>query len=393
MNRRDFLRAVAMATSLAVPPKWVRAEDQDTTSYLPFVEQIDGTEPNMPTPTQHHPHPQRRHGLLGHRLLRRRDPDAEPGRAGRGRAALHAVLQHGALLPVAGVAADRPVPAPGGRGPHDGRRRHRRLPGRPDAATASPSPRRCSAAGYATYMSGKWHVTRHRATGPKHNWPLPARLRRLLRHHHRRGQLLRAAHADAATTSASSPRATITSSPTPSATRRCGRSASTQRSGADSPSSCTSPTPRRTGRCTRTPEDIARYRGRFDAGWDALREERLRAHGRDGHRRRGLAADASAIRRVPPWEDEPTTRSGRRGAWRSTPRRSTAWTRASAASSTRCGRPASSENTLILFLADNGGCAEELTEATGAVGDARRSRWARSSRATGGASSTATTRP
>jgi arylsulfatase len=27
--------------------------------------------------------------------------------------------------------------------------------------------------GYATYMAGKWHVTRHRGPeGPKHNWPL-----------------------------------------------------------------------------------------------------------------------------------------------------------------------------------------------------------------------------
>ena len=55
--------------------------------------------------TQHRRHPRRRPGLLRPGLLRRRDPDAEPRRAGRGRAAVHAVLQHGAVLAVAGGAA------------------------------------------------------------------------------------------------------------------------------------------------------------------------------------------------------------------------------------------------------------------------------------------------
>ena len=36
------------------------------------------------------------------------------------RPALHAVLQHGPLLPDAGLAAHRPLPAPGRRRPHDG---------------------------------------------------------------------------------------------------------------------------------------------------------------------------------------------------------------------------------------------------------------------------------
>ena len=37
-----------------------------------------------------------------------------------GRLALHAVLQHGPLLPDAGQPADRPLPASGGHRPHDG---------------------------------------------------------------------------------------------------------------------------------------------------------------------------------------------------------------------------------------------------------------------------------
>ena len=50
-------------------------------------------------PTERRPDPQRRHGLLRPRLLRRRDRDAEPRSPRRQRPALHAVLQHRALQP------------------------------------------------------------------------------------------------------------------------------------------------------------------------------------------------------------------------------------------------------------------------------------------------------
>ncbi len=49
--------------------------------------------------------------------------------------------------------------------------------------------------------------------------------------------------------------------------------------GADRRSSSTPRSPRRTGRCTRR-ADIAQYDGVFDAGWDGLRVERMRAAGR-----------------------------------------------------------------------------------------------------------------
>ncbi len=55
-------------------------------------------------------------------------------RAGRGRPAIHAVLQHRPLLPDPGVAADGTVSAPGRRGAHDGRPRPRRLPRRSEPA-------------------------------------------------------------------------------------------------------------------------------------------------------------------------------------------------------------------------------------------------------------------
>ena len=44
------------------------------------------------------------------------------------------------------------------------------------------------------------------------------------------------------------------------------------------------------------------------------------------------------------------------------PRRSTAWTRASAASSPRWKKPASSTTRLLIFLSDNGACAEDIPQ-------------------------------
>ena len=54
--------------------------------------------------------------------------------------------------------------------------------------------------------------------------------------------------------------------------------------------------------------------------------------------------------------------AGRCAAWRSTRRRSTAWTRASAASSQALERNGQLDNTLVIFLADNGACAEDIPE-------------------------------
>ena len=52
------------------------------------------------------------------------------------------------------------------------------------------------------------------------------------------------------------------------------------------------------------------------------------------------------------------TRRGRNAVWRSTRRRSTAWIRTWVAFWTPCAPADKEDNTLILFLADNGGCAE-----------------------------------
>ena len=54
------------------------------------------------------------------------------------------------------------------------------------------------------------------------------------------------------------------------------------------------------------------------------------------------------------------TRPGRPAAWKFTRPRSTAWTRAWARSSRRCTKDKLLDNTLVLYLQDNGACAEAI---------------------------------
>ncbi|MCP4398270.1 MAG: arylsulfatase [bacterium] len=105
-------------------------------------------------------------------------------------------------------------------------------------------------------------------------------------------------------------------------------------------------------------DDIAAYQGRFDAGWDRLREERLERMVAMGI----LDASWTLSERdpaQPPWED------AEHKAWQT--RRMEVY----AAQIDRMDRGIGKiirtlteigqlENTLILFLSDNGGCAEEV---------------------------------
>ncbi len=111
------------------------------------------------------------------------------------------------------------------------------------------------------------------------------------------------------------------------------------------------------------PMDIDRYRGRFDAGWDVLREERLRRMIDMGIIDEQWALSARD-ERVPKWEDE------RHKKWQA--RRMEVYAAQIDRMDQGIGRVLDAlretgqwENTLIVFLADNGGCAEELTEFTG----------------------------
>ena len=105
-------------------------------------------------------------------------------------------------------------------------------------------------------------------------------------------------------------------------------------------------------------EDVARYAGRFDAGWDTLREERLARLVKEG-----IVGDdqelAARDPRVPAWDDNPEK------AWDA--RRMEVYAAQVDRMDQGIGRVLDTlerlgrlDNTLVVFLSDNGGCAEEL---------------------------------
>ncbi len=105
-------------------------------------------------------------------------------------------------------------------------------------------------------------------------------------------------------------------------------------------------------------EDIARWKGKFDIGWDALREaryERQTASGIIDPRWKLTERD----HRVPAWKDAPNKE------WEA--RRMEVYATQIEILDRNIGRIVSEldkrgqlDNTLILFLSDNGGCAEEI---------------------------------
>ncbi|MGB3779302.1 MAG: arylsulfatase [Tunicatimonas sp.] len=111
------------------------------------------------------------------------------------------------------------------------------------------------------------------------------------------------------------------------------------------------------------PEDIARYAGRYDIGWDSLRQERLR------RMREMKVVDANwplseRDEEVAAWKDTEEK------DWQA--RRMEVYAAQVDRMDQGIGRIVRAledrgqlENTLIFFLADNGGCAEELSEGWG----------------------------
>ena len=108
------------------------------------------------------------------------------------------------------------------------------------------------------------------------------------------------------------------------------------------------------------PEDIAKYKGRYDAGWDQLRQERLQRMVEMGiiHKNWELTERDS---RVPRWEDADHK------DWQT--RRMEIYAAQIDRMDQGIGRILQAvketgqwDNTLIIFLADNGGCAEEIEE-------------------------------
>jgi arylsulfatase len=111
------------------------------------------------------------------------------------------------------------------------------------------------------------------------------------------------------------------------------------------------------------PEDIARYSGRYDIGWDSLRRERL-ARMREMNLIKEQWPLSERDGQIPAWE------TAENKTWQA--RRMEVYAAQVDRMDQGIGKIVAAleekdqlENTLIFFLADNGGCAEELGEGWG----------------------------
>jgi len=211
-------------------------------------------------------------------------------------------------------------------------------------------------AGYQTFMSGKWHVTPAPSTS-KHNWPRQRGFEKFFGTIHGAGSFYDPV--------------SLTRDNTPIApegddfyyTDAIAENAATFIRGSkakDAPFFIYVPFTAPHWPMHAPPEDIAKYKGRYDGGWDALRRER--------HRRMidmGIVDSRWPLTErdpnAPAWEDVP----GAERPWFA--RRMEVYAAMVDRLDQAVGTILESvrdidaeENTLVLFLADNGGCAEEL---------------------------------
>jgi len=208
-------------------------------------------------------------------------------------------------------------------------------------------------AGYSTYMSGKWHVTRHRGPeGPKHNWPRQRGYDRFFGTIHGAGSFY-----DPCSLTRDNTQIPpgddfyYTNAISDNAVKYI------REHKGDNPFFMYVAYTATHWPMHALPEDIARYKGRYDDGWDALRAER--------HKRMiemGIVKSKWKItprdKAVPPWTE------AKDKAWFA--RRMEVYAAMLDCMDQGIGRIVSElkragrfENTLIFFLADNGGCAEE----------------------------------
>ena len=215
-------------------------------------------------------------------------------------------------------------------------------------------------AGYATYMSGKWHVSLEvEPDGPQHSWPRQRGFDRyfgILGGASNYWQPTTLTRENDAVDMASLPEDFfLTDAISDQAADYIREHAAT---GGDTPfflyTAYTAPH----WPLHAHEDDIGRYRGRFAAGWDRLREERL-------ERMRAMGVlDASwplteRDPTQPPWDETPDQ------AWQQ--RRMEVYAAQVDRMDQGIGRIVAAleetdrlDNTLILFLADNGACAEEF---------------------------------
>ena len=213
-------------------------------------------------------------------------------------------------------------------------------------------------AGYRTYMSGKWHVTRHiKHDGPRHSWP---RQRGFDRYY---GIITGAADyfAPKTLTRENEPAELpdepwyITDAISDQAVEYItGHHASRPDTPFFAYVAYTAPH----WPLHALPQDMERYRGRFDAGWDTLREERLERMVEMGIIERSWKLTQRDPTQAPWAEVE-------HKQWQC--RRMEVYAAQIDRMDQGIGRIVAAlqqtgqlDNTLIVFLSDNGGCAEEL---------------------------------
>jgi len=211
-------------------------------------------------------------------------------------------------------------------------------------------------AGYSTYMSGKWHVTKHiKPEGPRHNWPRQRGFDRFFGTIHGAGSFY-----DPNSLTRDNTQIVpddgfyYTNAISDNAVKFVGEHKA--RSG-EEPFFLYVPYTAPHWPMHALPEDIAKYKGRYDGGWDALRAER--------HRRMikmGLVRKDSEI--TPRDEGVPAWADAKDKEWFA--RRMEVYAAMVDNLDQGVGhiiaelkKTGDFENTLIFFLADNGGCAEE----------------------------------
>ncbi len=216
-------------------------------------------------------------------------------------------------------------------------------------------------AGYTTLMSGKWHVTPAEGSGGKvdrSNWPMQRGFDKFFGTIHGAGSF----YDPASLTRGNEPE-----DPGPDFyyTTAIGENASQFIGEAldenpDAPFFLYMPFTSPHWPLHAPEEAIAKYKGRYDMGWDALREERLQRMREMGV----LDGTAGMSDRDPsqvPWEEAPDKE------WQA--RRMEVYAAQIELMDEAIGQVVDTlrergelDNTLILFLADNGGCAEEARE-------------------------------
>lgn len=215
-------------------------------------------------------------------------------------------------------------------------------------------------AGYAAYMSGKWHVTRFiDENGPKHNWPLQRGFDRFFGTVEGSGSFF-----DPVTLTLDNAFIDLPQQPfyyTDAVSDYAVKFMQEHRQKQPQKPfflyvAYTSPH----WPLHALEKDIARYKGRYDAGWDALRVERYERMQEMGLLRPDWPL-TERDSRVPLWDESEDKE------WQA--RRMEVYAAQVDRMDQGIGRilaqlkqSGEMDNTLIFFLADNGGCAEEITD-------------------------------